>query len=168
MIINRLNWYLLKISITSIIAMIGVFSLFQFGPCPTVYIFTEWSSKTYWMIVKIFNINSLPPKNPYSCSMQYKQCYNWLRFAPVTPETVLRCFYVDDLLKSLFDEEAAVLVAKQLIELVASICASSWQAVRATELHPFKELLVFPGIPGKTCSSSRRQSTTPRWPNVGY
>jgi hypothetical protein len=71
---------------------------------------------TYQMLVHIFGAKD----SSTCCSYALKKTArdNWLRFDPLTLETVLRCFYVDDLLKSLFDEETAALVAKQLIDLL--------------------------------------------------
>ena len=43
---------------------------------------------------------------------------NHVNFDPLTYETVIRAFYVDDCLKSLFSEEDAIFLAKELIDML--------------------------------------------------
>ena len=71
---------------------------------------------TYQMLVHIFGAKD----SSTCCSYAVKRVArdNWGRFDPVTLEAALKAFYVDDLLKSLHDEDTAILVALQLIALL--------------------------------------------------
>ena len=71
---------------------------------------------TYQMLVHIFGAKDSSTICSYAVKRTARD--NWSKFSPLTLEAALKSFYVDDLLKSLRDEETAVQVATELIELL--------------------------------------------------
>ena len=81
---------------------------------------------TYQMLVHIFGAKDSPTCCNYALKRTVRD--NWSEFDAITLESALKSFYVDDLLKSVQDEETAILVAKQLISLYILYCIveTSW------------------------------------------
>ncbi len=75
------------------------------------------AAKTYQMLVHIFGAKSSPSVAGYALRRTGKD--NLHDYSPTTVDSVLRDFYVDDLLKSFSDLEEARVVSKELQSLLA-------------------------------------------------
>ena len=71
---------------------------------------------TYQMLVHIFGAKDSPACANYTLKRIGRD--NSQDFEPETFETVLKNFYVDDLLKSLHSSEAAIRLAKELVAML--------------------------------------------------
>ena len=91
------------------------------------------------MLVHIFGA-----KDSLTCSihaLRQTAKDNTDKFCAATIETILKCFYVDDLLKSTHSEEDAILLAKELIEILkcGGFRLTKWVSNSATVLASIPE-----------------------------
>ena len=79
-------------------------------------ILAEAPPDVYKMLVRIFGAKDSPACANYVLKRIARD--NWMDFLPETYATVLKDFYVDDLLKSVNTEAEAIKLAKELIEML--------------------------------------------------
>ena len=105
---------------------------------------SEEPPDTYQMLVHIFGAKDSPTVANYAVKRTARD--NQEKFSALAYESALRAFYVDDLLKALHDKDAAINLAKELMEMMKcggfrlckflSNCREVLEALPASELSP--------------------------------